>query len=274
MTNTTTTGSDHRYLMTSAGREAQEDSRLTLLEAIFDPTTQQRLEFVKPGWRCLEVAAGRGSITAWLADRVGPKGEVVASDLDPQHLQWLKRPNVRIVQHNILTDPMEALGTNAFDLVHARLLLQHLSKNQEAAIRRMAGALCPGGWLVIEDLDSVTMASADAAHPLAARFDQLQTAGIEVVRASGAIDVACGRNLLAMVERAGLRNVRHESHARIERGGGTLGKWYIQSIEGTRAIFAGRGAITHDGLNTMVQAFSDPTFHFMDAVQHVVYGQR
>jgi ubiquinone/menaquinone biosynthesis C-methylase UbiE len=37
---------------------------------------------VQPGWRCLEVGAGRGSMAVWLAQRVGPSGHVVATDVD------------------------------------------------------------------------------------------------------------------------------------------------------------------------------------------------
>ena len=48
------------YRLAAAGREAEEDERLDLLEQIFDPMSQQRRSLVQPGWRCLEVGAGRG----------------------------------------------------------------------------------------------------------------------------------------------------------------------------------------------------------------------
>ena len=43
------------------------------------------------GWRCLEVAAGTGSVAAWLADQVGPEGEVFATDVDLTHLVSCRR---------------------------------------------------------------------------------------------------------------------------------------------------------------------------------------
>ena len=66
------------YRLEATGRETAEDERLKLLEQVFDPGSRQRRELVRPGWRCLEAGAGRGSMAAWLAGRVGPGGQVVA----------------------------------------------------------------------------------------------------------------------------------------------------------------------------------------------------
>ena len=65
------------YRLASRGRQSAEDDRLALLEHIFDPLSRQRRELVQPGWRCLDVGAGRGSIAIWLAERVGKNGHVV-----------------------------------------------------------------------------------------------------------------------------------------------------------------------------------------------------
>ena len=62
--------------------------RLHALAALFDPATRRLLTEVgvARGSRCLEVAAGTGSVAAWLADQVGPEGEVFATDIDLTHL--------------------------------------------------------------------------------------------------------------------------------------------------------------------------------------------
>jgi SAM-dependent methyltransferase len=101
----------------AAGREQAEDERLDLLEHLFDPGSRRRRDLVQPGWRCLEVGAGRGSMAAWLAERAGPAGQVVATDIDTRYLQRLGLPNLQVVQHNILDDPLDALGPGSFDLV-------------------------------------------------------------------------------------------------------------------------------------------------------------
>src|SRR4051794_23198942 len=73
-----------------------ERARLTGLEATFDPITTDVLARlgVGPGWRCAEVGAGGGSIVRWLADRVGPTGQVVATDIDIRYLATVDAPNV------------------------------------------------------------------------------------------------------------------------------------------------------------------------------------
>src|SRR5207302_1313015 len=62
--------------------------RLELLEQCWDPRSQEALSRagVQPGWRCLEVGGGAGSIASWLCDAVGPDGTVVAVDLDTRFL--------------------------------------------------------------------------------------------------------------------------------------------------------------------------------------------
>lgn len=116
------------YVLTASGREAHEITRLELLQQIFDPITERRLELVQSGWRCLEVGAGRGSIARFLADRVGPTGAVIAADIDVGPLSDLEATNLEVVRFDILSDPFELVGgAGSFDLVHARFLLQHLS---------------------------------------------------------------------------------------------------------------------------------------------------
>ena len=58
------------YLLDNAAAEAQ--SRFWALESIFDEATFARVRRLglRPGWRCLEIGAGGGSVARWLADQV------------------------------------------------------------------------------------------------------------------------------------------------------------------------------------------------------------
>jgi SAM-dependent methyltransferase len=138
-----------RYVFGDAVDEA-EHTRLRLLEAWADPNTigHLRQTGVRPGWRCLEVGAGAGSVARWLAGEVGPTGVVVASDLNPRFLDGMPS-NVEVRQHDIANDELEA---GAFDLVHSRLLLMHLS-DPVGPLEKMVRAVKPGGWLVTEEAD-------------------------------------------------------------------------------------------------------------------------
>ena len=68
-----------RYFASEADVE-DEGARLRLIEQASDPTTLAHLDRigVGAGWRCLEVGAGGGSVAAWLGERVGPTGHVLA----------------------------------------------------------------------------------------------------------------------------------------------------------------------------------------------------
>jgi SAM-dependent methyltransferase len=214
------------YRLAAAGREAAEDERLDLLEQIYDPTSRRRRSLLEPGWRCLEVGAGRGSMAVWLAEQVGPTGHVVATDLDTCHLSRLDLPNLEVVEHNILDDPLDALGAGSFDLVCSRLMLFHLQNRQEHAVRQMAACLAPGGWLVDEDAAWRTAgAPVDPAHPRHDDYQQVWHDGDWWTHRG--YDKRFGAKLPAIFERCGLEEISDEASsegsaaARPGRGGGS-----------------------------------------------------
>jgi len=62
---------------------------------------------VGPGWRCLELGCGNGSIAQALAARVAPMGHVVASHIDLRYLGNLKAPCLEVRRIDILRDDIE-----------------------------------------------------------------------------------------------------------------------------------------------------------------------
>jgi SAM-dependent methyltransferase len=143
--------------------ENETPLRMAAIAAMFDEGTIRHCERrgVGAGWRCLEVGGGGGSITRWLSDRVGPTGRVVATDIDTRWLEALELPNVSVRQHDITRD---ALPDAAFDLIHTRLVLMHLPERDEV-LPRLVRALKPGGWLLLEEFDSLSAAADPAVSP-------------------------------------------------------------------------------------------------------------
>ena len=125
--------------------------RLGLIEQLYDAATMESLRAtgIAPGWRCLEVGAGAGSIARWMCDVVGPAGSVTAVDLEPTLLREQPRPNLEIVQADVTAAPLPG---EAYDLVHARGLLVHLP-DRESVITSMLRCLRPGGVIVLEEPD-------------------------------------------------------------------------------------------------------------------------
>jgi ubiquinone/menaquinone biosynthesis C-methylase UbiE len=94
------------YLLDNAA--PQSPDRFDALSTLFDRDSIRYLEDrgVGPGWKCLEVGGGGGSIAAWLAARVGPTGHVLVTDLDPRFLSSSRLSNLEVRRHNIVTDPL------------------------------------------------------------------------------------------------------------------------------------------------------------------------
>ena len=95
---------DRPYLLDNAWREGRD--RLDAVEALLDPGSIALLDRlgIEPGWTCLELGAGGGSIAKWLSARVGATGHVVATDLDTRHLVSLAELlNVEVRRHDIVS---------------------------------------------------------------------------------------------------------------------------------------------------------------------------
>jgi SAM-dependent methyltransferase len=140
-----------------------ERERLDGLTRLYDPGTLRLCERLGlgAGWHCLDAGAGTGSLALALAERVGPDGSVTALDADTRFLEPLASDVVSVVQCDVTTDPLPA---GRFDLVHARLLLEHLPQRDDV-LGALAAALRPGGWLLIEDLDWATALVVDPPSP-------------------------------------------------------------------------------------------------------------
>jgi tRNA A58 N-methylase Trm61 len=108
---------ENPYVAADSAEELEWERR-GLLQTLYDISTTRRLALLgmQPGWQCLEVGAGRGSIAHWLATRVSPTGHVVAADLNPRLLRRVPvLPNMEIRTLNILTQEVEA---QRYDLVY------------------------------------------------------------------------------------------------------------------------------------------------------------
>ena len=96
-----------RYSFANEWHAARE--RLAAIETWLDPGTIRHLLAcgVGEGWQCLEVAAGGGSIAAWLSHQVGSLGQVVATDINPRFLEELDLPNLEVRRHHLLQDALQ-----------------------------------------------------------------------------------------------------------------------------------------------------------------------
>ncbi|PYC80196.1 SAM-dependent methyltransferase [Streptomyces tateyamensis] len=200
---------DHGYLLDNRQREAGE--RFAAIAELFDSWTTAHLDRLglTAGQHCWEVGAGGPGIPSALAERVGPAGRVLATDLD---VSWLTGPaapeGVEVRRHDVTQDPLPA---EQFDLVHARLLLVHLP-DRAAVLERLATAVRPGGLLVIEDADPALqpLACPDESGPAQLLANRVRRAFRARLAERGA-DLAFGRTLPRLLRGAGLTEVAAEA---------------------------------------------------------------
>jgi SAM-dependent methyltransferase len=262
---------ESRYFAADA-EHRDELTRRRIGEAECDPLTVRYLVGlgVGEGWRCVDVGAGAGSIVRWLSASVGSKGTVVAADLDPRFLEDLDEGNIEVRRLDITKDELEA---DAFDLVHCRWLLMHLDQ-PAAALQRMAAAVRPGGWLLVEEVDTRTLAAIDSAHPLAHGFDAASQTRVRALRDGGIIDTYLGGTLPTLLADVGLEDVAHEGIARIVRGGTPWSLYLQQTWSLVDDGFLERGVLSEADVAATRQAHEDPTFQFRDMTLDAAWGRR
>ncbi|MEV6791160.1 methyltransferase domain-containing protein [Streptomyces sp. NPDC051320] len=200
---------DHGYLLDNQQSEA--GVRFGALSELFDPVTFRHVDRlgITGGMRCWEVGAGGPSVPLGLAERVGPTGKVIATDIDVSWTRDISDGVTEVLRHDVAADPPPPGG---FDLVHARLVLVHVTDRAEA-LRRMIQALRPGGWLLLEDADPglQPLLCPDESGPEQQLANRLRS-GFRTLMAARGADLAYGRTLPRLLREAGLHDVRADGY--------------------------------------------------------------
>lgn len=247
-----------QYAFDSSDR--REQGRLAAIESVHDPVTIRHLEAlgVDAGWRCLEVGAGGGSIVRWLCRRVGPTGRVVATDLDTRHLEGIGEPNLEVRRHDITSDELEEAS---FDLVHARLVLEHLPE-RDSVLKCLVSTLKPSGRLLVEDYDwSALLAYPPIVfvHPPdeARQSIRIWRAAVRLMESVG-YDPTYGRRLPGELLKVGMTDVGAEGRMILIRGGTPTARVPHGTLERLRKPLLKTGALTEREIAREIKQLADP----------------
>lgn len=239
------------------------------LEGALDPLTLGHLREagVTPGMDCLEIGAGAGSVSYALLRLVTPGGTVTATDIKPGRIA--PAPGLTVLDHDVVTDP---LPEEAYDLVVARLVLQHLPERQ-AVLARLVRALRPGGLLQVDEFDAGHEPCLLAPSPEDARlYERFTTARTDLMRAAGG-DPTWGRRAPAALREAGLTGLRIRPHVLVRAPGTPALGLQLHHLAhlAPRLLDAGFTPVELDRLGALMR---DPGFAAATGVLYSVQGRR
>lgn len=253
-----------RYVFDNDSVHSHEQHRC--LAAAYDPRTTDWLARtgIGPGWHCLEVGAGGGSVARWLAGRVAPTGSVLATDIKPHHIP--ETDGLTAIQHDVVRDP---LPEGRFDLIHARLVLIHLP-DRLRVLDKLVRSLKPGGWLQLDEFD---ISYGPALHgPGAVLYERFLTAKANVMRAAGALGT-WGRHAGGAMWDAGLVDVESYPHVELWDANSPGLHLLAHHTRHLRDALVAQG-MTDEDLAEVRAVMADPDFRACSCVFYTVRGRR
>lgn len=226
-----------------------ERARLALMSRLLDPMHRRQIESVgvAAGTRALEVGCGNGSISAWLAERLGPGGRVVAFDLDLS-LVDVRAPGLELRQGDIVAGPVEP---GDFDLVTARAVLHHVA-DVEAAIRNLVASLAPGGSIVLIEPDFLPVSVAEPRDVRA-----FWSGWLEWSRHQG-IDYHVGRTLAPRLAALGLEQVAGTAETAVFNGGSPWAVYWTETVVELRDQLVESGSLDGALIDRFLAQCDDP----------------
>ncbi|WP_455361434.1 class I SAM-dependent methyltransferase [Streptomyces sp. SYSU K21746] len=241
-----TTG-DGRYGERVFRPEARgEGDRIDLGAVVYDDTTLTRLKALGagPGWQCLDVGAGTGTVARRLLTEAAVAG-VLAVDRDTRFLAADPTPGLTVLEADITAADFDP---GLFRLVHARFVLMHMPSRQ-ALIRRLRSLLAPGGVLVLSDAVDLTTGASAPATP----YTAVMRAMWQGLRDSIGTDVSWVLNYPRMLQEAGLAAVAAEIHVPPLVPGSAISRFWAETWDRSREAVLATGLVDEDGIEEAVR---------------------
>lgn len=215
--------------------QAGEGERIDFGALAYDDFTMARLRAlgVGPGWRCLDVGAGTGTVSRRLLEEAGVAG-VLAVDRDGRFLSARPVPGLEVLEADI-TAPDAVRGR--FRLVHARFVLMHLPE-RERVIGVLADLVEPGGVLVLSDAVDLT-GDRTPSTPYGAAMRAMW----QGLRATIGTDVSWVPSYPRLLRAAGLVSVAAEVLVPPLLPGSPISRFWADTWERSRAAMLATGLV-------------------------------
>lgn len=245
---------------------ALEHVRLRHLATARDPKTFEILESIGVGtsWRCLVAGAGAGTVSAWLATKVGEEGEVWSCDIDLQFHDPMPA-NVKVMEHDHAEDD---LPEDYFSLIHARAVLQHIPE-RDAVLDKFIAALAPGGVLMVEEGHFEAFASQPLPEPYATMHKVICSGATTPWR-----DPDLGNKMLAKMAERGLADLDLAGDVWAMRPGESAGEWWFLALERAGPPLIAAGIITEEQFKEAMEQVRSPDTVMLSTLSVATWGRK
>ncbi|MFF2508165.1 class I SAM-dependent methyltransferase [Streptomyces sp. NPDC058067] len=225
--------------------QAGEAERIDFGALAYDDITMARLRAlgVGPGWRCLDLGAGTGTVSRRLLNEARVDS-VLAVDRDVRFLA--ERPTLGLdVLETDITAPGFAPGR--FRLIHARFVLMHLPEH-ERLITTLAELVEPGGVLVLSDAVDLTSDRTPGTP-----YTTTMRAMWHGLKATIGTDVSWVPSYPHLLRGAGLVPVAAEIHVPPLTPGSPISRFWADTWERGRAAMLATGLVDDATIGTALQ---------------------
>ncbi|MFD4606398.1 class I SAM-dependent methyltransferase [Streptomyces sp. NPDC058464] len=247
--------------------QAGEGERIDFGALAYDDITMARLRALGagPGWRCLDVGAGTGTVSRRLLDEAGVTS-VLAVDRDVRFLtERPEQPGLDVLEADI-TAPDAVRGR--FRLVHARFVLMHLPEH-ERLVSTLAGLVAPGGVLVLSDAVDLTSDRAPETP-----YTSVMRAMWQGLRATIGTDVSWVPSYPQLLRGAGLGSVAAEIHVPPLQPGSPLSRFWADTWERSRAAMRVTGLVDDAAVDAAVRYLASEECAALSAGMLTVWGRK
>ncbi|EGX55985.1 hypothetical protein SZN_30157 [Streptomyces zinciresistens K42] len=243
-----------------------EGERVDFGALAYDDVTLARLRALGagPGWRCLDVGAGTGTVARRLLTEAAVTS-VLAVDRDVRFLAARPLPGLRVREADITAAP--DLG-GRFHLVHARFVLMHLPEYGRL-VTDLAGLLAPGGVLVLGDAVDLTSDRTPATP-----YTTAMRAMWQGLRAAIGTDVSRVVSYPHLLRRAGLTGVAAEIHVPPLLPGSPVNRFWADTWQRSRSAMAATGLIDEAGIDAALAYLDSGVCTDLSAGLLTAWGRR
>ncbi|AWN31495.1 class I SAM-dependent methyltransferase [Streptomyces sp. NEAU-S7GS2] len=228
--------------------ETGEAGRIDLGALAYDEASAARLAALGagPGWHCLDVGAGTGTVARWLLESAGVTG-VLAVDRDTRSLDAGRTPGLSTLTADITAPDFDP---GRFQLVHARFVLMHL-RSWRRMIAKLGSLVAPGGVLVLSDAVDLTTAGAPATP-----YTTVMRTMWQGLRESIGTDISWVPDYPYLLREEGLHRVAAEIHVPPLVPGSPLNRFWADTWDRARGAMLATGQVDEAQIERARRALS------------------